>query len=248
MIREDRKSAELIKPFLRGRDVKRWTVHHRDLYLIVFPFGFNAKLTEYPAILRHLRQFEDKLKLRGQCTSSRGNKEGGQHHWLELDNNPKPEYLDCFAETKVVMPAIERSQAFAVDSSGHYSNDKTNICVSNEPEMLCATLNSAPLWWALTQTAATKQNGYYEFKPLYIRQLPIPPASAADKAKLTKLAERAAKSATAGDTAAVAKIEGDIDEIVYRLFDLTAAEITYIETALANTRGQSTDDDNDGDE
>ena len=46
--------------------------------------------------------------------------------------------------------------------------------------------------------------------------------SVADKAKLTKLAERAAKSATAGDDAAVVKI----DEIIYRLFDLTAAEIT----------------------
>ncbi len=247
LIREDRKSAELIKPFLRGRDVKRWTVHHRELYLIVFPFGFNSKLKEYPAILQHLRQFEGKLKQRGQCTSSRGNKEGGQHHWLELDNNPKPEYLDYFAETKIVMPAIERSQAFAVDSAGHYSNDKTNICVSDEPEMLCAILNSSPLWWALTQTAATKQNGYYEFKPLYIRQLPIPPASATDKAKLTKLAERATKSVTAGDDAAVERIEREINEIIYRLFDLTADEVSYIETSLTNTRDQSGDEDGDGD-
>ena len=45
----------------------------------------------------------------------------------------------------------------------------------------------------------------------------------ADKAKLTKLTKRAAKAATDGDAAAVARIEGDIDEIVYRLFDLTAA-------------------------
>jgi hypothetical protein len=85
LILEDRKSADLIKPFLRGRDVKRWVVNHQDLYLIVFPFGFHKKLKEYPAILRHLSQYEDKLKKRGQCTSSRGNKEGGQHHWLELD-------------------------------------------------------------------------------------------------------------------------------------------------------------------
>ncbi|MBA2591131.1 MAG: N-6 DNA methylase [Gammaproteobacteria bacterium] len=245
LIREDQKSAELIKPFLRGRDVKRWTVHHQELYLIVFPFGFHARLKEYPAIRRHLQQFEDRLKKRGQCTSSRGNKEGGQHHWLELDNNPKPEYLDCFATAKIVMPAIERSQAFAVDSSGHYSNDKTNICVTEEPEMLCGILNSSTLWWSLAQIAATKQNGYYEFKPLYIRQLPIPTASSADKDKLTKLAERAAESATAGDDAAVARTERQIAEIIYRLFDLTADEIAHIETSLANTRGQSADDDDD---
>jgi hypothetical protein len=119
LIAEDGKSAELIKPFLRGRDVKRWIVHHQDLYLIAFPFGFHKKLAGYPAILKHLSQYEMQLKERGQCTSSRGNKEGGQHHWLELDNNPKPEYLDYFPETKIVMPAIESSRTFVVDSKGH---------------------------------------------------------------------------------------------------------------------------------
>lgn len=146
------------------------------------------------------------------------------------------------------MPAIERSAAFAVDQVGHYSNDKTNICVAEDSQALCAILNSKLLWWTLTQTAATKQNGYYEFKPLYIRQLPIPPATAADKAKLTKLAKRAAKAATDGDAAAVERIERDIDEIIYHLFDLTADEIAQIETALANTRIQSADDNDEADE
>ncbi len=56
------------------------------------------------------------------------------------------------------------------------------------------------------------------------------------------------KSATAGDAAAIAKIAGKIDEIVYRLFDLTVDEIAHIETSLVNTRGQSADDNDDGDE
>jgi hypothetical protein len=81
-----------------------------------------------------------------------------------------------------------------------------------------------------------------------MNQVPIPAANAADKAKLTKLAERAAKAATAGDPAAVALIERDIDEIVYRLFDLTAAEISQIETALANTRDSAATDEDDEDE
>jgi type I restriction-modification system DNA methylase subunit len=239
LIAEDRKSAKLIKPFLRGRDVKRWMVRPHDLFLIVFPHGFHGELKSYPAILRHLTRFQAQLKDRGQCKSSRGNKEGGQHHWLELDNNPKQEYLDCFATEKLIMPAIERSSAFAVDQAGHYSNDKTSICVAEDSQALCAILNSKVLWWTLTQIAATKQNGYYEFKPLYVRQLPIPPASGVDKAKLTKLAERAAKVATGGDDVTGARIEREIDEIIYRLFDLTAGEITQIETAVANLTATS---------
>lgn len=248
LIAEDRNSAKLIKPYIRGRDVKRWIVHPKELYLIVFPHGFHTELKNYPAILRHLTRFQAQLKDRGQCKSSRGNKEGGQHHWLELDNNPKLAYLERFAAEKIVMPAIERSAAFAVDQVGHYSNDKTNICVAENPHALCAILNSKTLWWTLTQIAATKQNGYYEFKPLYIRELPIPPASTTDQAALTKCAERAAKSAKAGDESAVAKTEREIDDIVYHLFDLTSDEIDQIETSLATTRGESSETDESGDE
>jgi hypothetical protein len=233
LIAEDPKSAELIKPFLRGRDVKRWLVRHENLYLIAFPHGFHTKLKDYPAILKHLTQFEDDLKKRGQCTSSRGNKEGGQHHWLELDNNPKPEYLASFEVPKIVMPAIERAATFVVDREGHYSNDKTNICVAENPDALCCILNSKTLWWALTRLAATKQNGYYEFKPLYIRELPIPPASPEDQTRLATLAERAAGFAKSGDKDSLRATEREIDGIVHRLFSLTPAEVALIEEAVS---------------
>lgn len=233
LIAVDPKSAELIKPFLRGRDVKRWLVRHENLYLIAFPHGFHTKLKDYPAILKHLTKFEEDLKKRGQCTSSRGNKEGGQHHWLELDNNPKTEFLASFEVPKIVMPAIERAATFVVDREGHYSNDKTNICVAENPDALCCILNSKTLWWALTRLAATKQNGYYEFKPLYIRELPIPPATPEEQTRLATLAERAAGFAKSGDKDSLRATEREIDGIVHQLFHLTPAEIALIEEAIS---------------
>lgn len=56
LIAEDPRSTELIKPYLRGRDVKRWKVEWAGLYLITFPFGFHEKLESYPAVLKHLRK------------------------------------------------------------------------------------------------------------------------------------------------------------------------------------------------
>src|SRR5207247_2411782 len=96
LIAEDKKSSELIRPWLRGRDVKRWQPRWAGLYAIVFPFGFISELKRYPAVLKHLKQFEADLRKRGQCNSSRGGKGEGQHHWLELDNNPKQTYLEEF--------------------------------------------------------------------------------------------------------------------------------------------------------
>jgi hypothetical protein len=90
--------------------------------------------------------------------------------------------------------------------------------------------------------------GRIEYRAAKVKGLPVPPASATDRTLLAKLAERAAKLAKGGDVIALASVEREIDDTVYRLFDLTAAERAQIETALANTRSASSDDDDDGDE
>jgi hypothetical protein len=229
LIAQDAKSADLIKPWLRGRDVKRWQTTWAGLYVIAFPFGFHEQIKNYPAVLKHLSQYETDLRKRGQCTSSRSGKGEGQHHWLELDNNPKPSYLAEFSQPKVLMPAFERQATFAYDNQGFYSNNKTSICVSDDAQFLCAVLNSAPLWWTLRQTAATRQNGYFEYLPMYLSALPIPRADVSSKQALTRLAERAAKSAGAE----LAAIEREINQLVYGLFELSATEIAIIEDSTA---------------
>lgn len=71
------------------------------------------------------------------------------------------------------------------------------------------------------------------------KQLPIPPASPADKTRLADLAQKCAEAAQRGDDESLAVHEAEIDEIVYRLFDLTPDEISLIEAALAPTRPAS---------
>ncbi|MBI4660670.1 MAG: Eco57I restriction-modification methylase domain-containing protein [Verrucomicrobia bacterium] len=231
LISEDPKSTELIRPWLRGRDVKRWQARWAGLYAIVFPFGFHSELDRFPAVLRHLKKFEADLRKRGQCTSSRSGAGTGQHHWLELDNNPKPSYLEEFTRPKVIIPAIERACAFAFDDAEYFSNDKTTICVSDEARFLCGVLNSSVIWWVIRQVAAERQNDYYEFKPMYVSRLPVPKASARDKQKLTGLVDRivsAKKKNPAADTTA---LEREIDQQVYALYGLTAEEIQIVEEA-----------------
>lgn len=235
LIAEDPKSAELIKPYLRGRDVKRWLVRHENLYLIVFPHGFHSKLKDYPAILKHLTNFEEDLKKRGQCTSSRGNKEGGQHHWLELDNNPKLEFLAAFELPKIAIPAITPRPSAVADRDGFYTNNKASIAVSEAPEFLAAVVNSSVSFWFATQVFATKQNNSYDCEPRYSRQIPIPPATPEEQTRLATLAERAAGFAKSGDKDSLRAIEREIDGIVHQLFHLTPAEIALIEEAVGGT-------------
>ncbi len=70
---------------------------------------------------------------------------------------------------------------------GFYSNDKTNIIVSDDWPYILAILNSSISWWLTQQNFPTKQGGFYEFKPMYVSNIPVPPAGKEVKKLLTQL-------------------------------------------------------------
>ncbi len=103
-------------------------------------------------------------------------------------------------------------------------------------------------WCCLPAWGDVRTNRRVQFRGNLINQVLIPAASSTDKAKLEKLAEFAAKAAMAADNAEVTLIKNKIDKIVYRLSDLTSAEIALIETASANTRTSVSSDSDSLDE
>ena len=96
------------------------------MYCILAYYGFHKVIDAYPSIYNHLLQYENALKQRGQVryTSSGKPKIGaeypGQHHWLELDNNPRKEYLDDFSQQKIIFPAIMSQGAFFAKDNESY--------------------------------------------------------------------------------------------------------------------------------
>ena len=132
LVAEDPRSADIIRPILRGRDIQRYRAKWAGHWLIVAKFGSYKTLPqEFPAIHKHLLQHEEKLKARGQCRytrSRRSNREldyPGQHHWLELDNNPQDFYLDMFAKEKLFwMQMSGNTGRFSYAGSDMYSNQK----------------------------------------------------------------------------------------------------------------------------
>jgi adenine-specific DNA-methyltransferase len=92
-----------------------------------------------------------------------------------------------------------------------------------------ALLNSGVLWWFICRSAATKQGGFYEFKPMYVGQLPIPTATVGERAALEKLVSRILATKQRDAKADVSDIEREINERVYRLYGLTKDEIAMVE-------------------
>ncbi|MEG4167038.1 MULTISPECIES: Eco57I restriction-modification methylase domain-containing protein [unclassified Microcoleus] len=175
LIAEHPSSAEVLKPFLRGRDVKRWSVNFADQYLIKIESSENKKhpwsnkanseaekvfAKTYPAIYKHFQQFRDSLIKR---------EDQGKYFW-ELRSC---KYWQEFEQPKIIIPAITQNVEYAADFVGYFSNDKTSICVIEDVCYVLGILNSQLMWWFIQNTAASKQGGFYEFKPMYVSKLPI---------------------------------------------------------------------------
>ena len=167
LVATDPKSAAIIKPVLRGQNIQRYRAKWEGQWLIIAKFGSYKTLPrEYPAVYDHLVQFEEKLRIRGQCRYSRSGRSNpnsdyqGQHHWLELDNNPKDEYLGEFAREKLMWIELVERGRFAYDNSGIYGEATTYIMTGGSLKYLCAMLNSRLARWCLGRVGPTSGMGH----------------------------------------------------------------------------------------
>ncbi|MBV5310218.1 Eco57I restriction-modification methylase domain-containing protein, partial [Chromatium okenii] len=208
LIAADPNSAEVIKPLLRGRDVKRWQVMPQDLWLIFTRRPF--PIENYPAIAAHLEQFKTQLMPKPADWEGDWNgRAAGHYEWFEIQTNTA--YWEEFAQPKIIVPAITNTVNYAADLNGFYSNDKTSIIVATDWRYLLAVLNSRLSWWWSQRLCASKANGFFEFKPMYISQFPIPAALDQQKLILETLV-------TAILNAAELRFEQLINALMYELY------------------------------
>ncbi|MDR6114495.1 MULTISPECIES: Eco57I restriction-modification methylase domain-containing protein [unclassified Sphingomonas] len=213
LIAEDEAANEIIKPYLRGRDVKRWRVEPEDLWLIFTRRGID--IDAYPSVKAHLVQYRDALEPKpsdweptGEETSWPGRK-AGSYQWFEIQDNVA--YWREFEQPKIVVPAIEKRVAYAFDGEGFYSNDKTSIIVDDRWRYLLACLNSSVSWWYTQALFASRTGGFYEFKPMYVSVLPIPSATTEQQ----RLLEALATALTAEPSSALEQL---LNGLVYELY------------------------------
>jgi len=184
LVEDDPTSEKLIGKLLRGRDVERYGVNWQHTYQLVIPFGAHEDLEErYPAVYRHLCKFETKLKNRAQCKYGRARKAKdtsksypGQHHWLELDNNPGDDYLDLFEMRKIMYPNMTKYLPFFLDQGGGYlTNDKGYIINSSEEplEYLVAFLNSHLFRASFRDNFSELRGNTYEVRKIFVECIPV---------------------------------------------------------------------------
>ncbi len=196
LIAQDPKSAEILKPWLEGRDVKKWRAESRDLWVIFTRRGIDIET--YPAIKAYLENSRAQLEPKPPSWDTTspdqtwGGRKAGSYQWYEIQDSI--DYYAKFDAPKIVYGHFAVRSLFLVDKSGFYSNDKSYI-LANYDGFLLSLLNCSAIWFLITGESPPVRGGFYELRTPYINSLPIPPATDAQKAELAAHAEAAQTAA-----------------------------------------------------
>jgi len=214
LINADPKSEEIIKPLLRGRDIKRWRVEWSGLYLIKTEIGVDIK--RYPAIFAHLKRYQPQLEKR----SDQGK------YWWELRACV---YYDEFEKPKIVWPEIFKRARFAFDRDGFYAN-KTTFIIPTEDFALLAILNSSLIHFWCIHSLPKLQHGYLLPSAIFLKDYPIVNVPQS----VRKTIEAHVRSLLDDKTDGIDALEHEqeIDRIVNELYGLSNTEIEIMEASV----------------
>lgn len=187
-LEERKRTKEIIKPVLKGRDIKRYLYDWEGLWIILAKFGFYKEAHLYPSIVEHLSKYEKELKSRGQCKGQRKNKDyPGQHHWLELDNNPTEKYLDEFEKEKIVWQRVTRQFSFSLVPKEFFLLDSMAFMRGTNLKFLVGVLNSKLIdFYVRTYVHQYGDKGFL-LSNQYVERISIPPITKENKPIVEKI-------------------------------------------------------------
>jgi hypothetical protein len=222
MIAKDSKSAELLKPVLLGRTIKKWHAEQEGLWLIgTFP-ALNLKIDDYPQIRTHLLVFG---KERLDQTGAKGSRKKTNNKWFETQDTIV--YWKEFEKPKIMYQIFQVKPCFIYDEQGLYCNNSIWI-ISKADKTLVAILNSKIGWWLISKYCTAIQNGY-QLIWQYFGQIPIPKVGEKQSKPITAIVNKILAAKKKSPNADTTALENEIDQLVYKLYGLTEDEIKIVE-------------------
>ena len=210
LIKKDPKSAEIIKPLLRGKDIRKYKINFAKLYLINSHNNPPVDIEKYPAIKEHLDSHYQQLEKR---------RDKGKTPY----NLRSCAYLDSFEKDKIIYPEIASNpNSFEYDVN-EYFLDKTAFFIEGKSlKYIISILNSKALLYYMKQSIRQVGQGY-QLSKIFVENFPIHKIDEEKQKPFIELVDKIL--ALKKDTK---ELEDKIDEMVYNLYDLNEDEIETI--------------------
>jgi len=218
LISEDPKSLEIIKPWLRGKDVKKW--YSKSKYFIIYIPLNKINIDDYPAIKKHLNNYKKALEKRAT-----------NQKWFEMQQ-PQERYTDLFNKNKIIYPDCAKEMRACFDDNQTYGTMAMYFIPFNS--IILAILNSSLFDWYSRMSFATFgdpwKGGRIIFKSMYMSKVPIPNSFKNYEKEIDYIINQLLllKKQNKEDNI-IKSLEKKLNIIVNSIYDLTADEIAIIE-------------------
>lgn len=216
LIQSDSSSSDLIRPWLKGKDIRRWRASYKNLYVIYIPQN-KIDIEDYPAIKKHLSGF--KTSLENRATNQK---------WYEMQQ-PQERFTKLFDQRKIIYGEISTEMRACVDNSKTYGTMKMFFLPYDLH--IVGILNSKLFDWYARMTFASLgdpwNGGRLSFNTMYMKNVPIPKSTSAD----SKIEPLVQKIISGEDE--IEGLEEDLNKYVYEIYQLTPEEIAIVEGSKA---------------
>lgn len=228
LIGKSERNADILRPLLRGRDLKRYSITWTGLYLIDARIGVD--LTKYKAVFNHVEKYKHLLYKRTDYKK-------GIMEWYNL----RPcTYYEDIEKPKIIYPDISDTGGFYWDTENYFFNN-TVYMISNSPKYWTAILNSKLILWYYKQIASSLGKKGIRYFKQFVELIPIIELSNEKENYLDNLLDQmleAKKKLNLITTESQKNyyedkcnaLDRQIDLLVYELYGLTEEEIKIVES------------------
>lgn len=228
LIEKDSKNKEIIKPLLKGKDINKWQILYKKLYLIHSYDGLDIK-EEYPSIYEFLSTFEERLKKR----SDQG------REWYNLRACT---YDNLFEKEKIIYGEMSPEPHFTYDN-GKYYLANTAYLISSEKinlKYLLGLLNSKLLFWMFKHISYSLGKSSLRFIKTFVEQLPIivendkieEVVDVVDKILFYSNKDNLDDLNKDNQNEKIKQFTEDLDNLIYKIYNLDSEEINIIEESF----------------
>ena len=233
LVAADPKSAEILKPVVRGRDIRRYKADWKGLWLIATFPAAGVSIDDYPAVKKHLLTFgRARLEQSGKrLPDGNRSRKKTNNAWYEIQDTCA--YHADFAREKLFWMDLTDNGRFSYEDGERFCLNTVFMMTGQELKYHCAVLNSRLITWFMSHTALNSGMGVTRWIGHTVEQIPVPYAADDQRGPLIQQADRiiAAKAVEVG--ADTSNSEDQIDRLVYQLYGLTDDEISAVDERFA---------------
>ena len=219
---ERQRTAEIIRPILRGRDIKRYGYEFDDQYIIATFPSRQYNIDDYPALKEFLLSFgierleqtgkeyiidDEKVKARKKTNNK----------WFETQDSIS--YWDEFSRPKIIWKRVGSIIRFSYDEKGLFGLDSTCFATGNHIQYLCCVLNSSMGHYLLNGAPRTG-TGDLLISVQAVEPVRVPVIDDSDEA-FSLLIKRFINNPSI-------ELDDEIDNVIFDLYGLSPDEREYV--------------------